>query len=407
VVTGPLEGMRVLELALWSFVPSAGAVLAEWGADVVKVEDPAGGDKLRGLVVSGVGADDTGVSFMFEVSNRGKRSVAVDVRHPAGVELVLALAERSDVFLTSLLPEARARLGLDVDDVRARNPRIVYALGTSTGRLGPEASRGGYDLASYWARTGLSVAATASCAEEPANMPVAGFGDLSTGLVLAGAIGAALLARERTGEAPVVDVSLLGNGLWAAQTEIVATNLLGTDTFFKGERRQGTNPINAAYRTKDDAFVQLVMLEADRHWPDLCERLGRADLARDQRFATMADRRQRYAECVAVLAEVFATRTAAEWAEALSGSDGVWSLVRTPREAVADVQARANGYVQEATSEDGAPYAAVSSPVRFDGICPTHRPAPSLGAHTDEVLVDVLGLSQEALIDLKVTGAVL
>jgi crotonobetainyl-CoA:carnitine CoA-transferase CaiB-like acyl-CoA transferase len=392
---------------MWSFVPSAGVALAEWGAEVIKVEAPEGGDKLRGLVVSGVSTSDSGLAFMFEVNNRGKRSVGIDVRHEQGRELVLRLAEQCDVFLTSLLPDVRARLGLDIDDVRARNRRIVYAIGTAGGREGPEAERGGYDLASYWARTGLGVAATAPCAALPANMPVAGFGDVTTGLVLAGGIAAALVGRERTGEGCVVDASLLGGGLWAAQTEVTATNLLGQDRFFKRERDEATNPLNAPYRTKDDRFVQLVMLEADRHWPDLCERLGRSDLAADQRFATMAGRREHAAACIAVLDEVFATKTADEWCDVLAGASGVWSLVQTAREAGHDRQARANGYVRDARSGEGAEYVSVSSPVRFDGADPGHVPAPGHGADTDAVLQELLGLGENELIELKIAGAVL
>ncbi|MGH9138802.1 MAG: CaiB/BaiF CoA transferase family protein [Acidimicrobiales bacterium] len=406
-MSGALAGIRVVEVALWSFVPSAGVALAEWGAEVIKVEAPEGGDKLRGLVVSGVPAGEGGLSFMFEVNNRGKRSVGIDVRNPEGRDLVLRLAERSDVFLTSLLPEVRARLGLDIDDLRGGNPHLVYAIGSAGGLLGAEAGLGGYDLASYWARTGLGLAATAPCADVPANMPVAGFGDMSSGLVLAAGVAAALVGRERTGEGAVVDVSLLGTGLWAAQTEVTATNLLGVDRFFKREREEATNPINAAYRTKDGRFVQLVMLEADRHWPDLCARVGRDDLAADQRFATMADRRANAPACIAALDEIFATRTADEWCDALAGASGVWTLVRTAREAAEDPQGRANGYVRTATSAAGAPYVSVSTPVRFDGTEASVGPAPEHGADTDAVLEDVLGIDTERLIELKVSGAVL
>ena len=405
-MTGPLEGVRVVELAMWSFVPSAGVALAEWGAEVIKVEAPEGGDKLRGLVVSGVASADAGLAFMFEVNNRGKRSVGIDVRHPDGRELVLRLAEQSDVFLTSLLPAARARLGVDVDDVRGRNPGLVYAIGSGGGTAGPEADRGGYDLASYWARTGLAEAVRGE-APFPPNMPVAGFGDVSTGLVLAGGVAAALLHRERTGEGGVVDASLLGNGLWAAQTEVTATNLLGTDRFFKRGRDEGTNPLNAPYATADGRFVQLVMLEADRLWPDLCRRLDRPDLVDDPRFATMAARAEHAPACRAVLDEVFAARPLAHWRAALEEAEGVWAVVRTASEALEDPQVVANGYARTATSADGVEYVAVSTPLRFDGAPPPTAPAPEHGAHTDEVLHDVLGLTPDELLELKLAGAVL
>ena len=403
----PLDGIRVLELAMWSFVPSAGAVLAEWGADVIKVEPPEGGDKLRGLVVSGVDADAAGLAFMFETNNRGKRSIGIDVRVDEGRELVLRLAENCDVFLTSLLPSTRRRLGVDAGDVQARNPRAVYAVGSGGGPGAPDADRGGYDLASYWARTGIAAAVTAPGADLPANMPVAGFGDVTTGLALAGAIAAALVQRERTGKGGVVDVSLLGMGMWAAQTEVTATNLLGVDRFFKRERHEGANPLNAPYRTKDGRFIQLVMLEADRHWPDLCDRIGRPDLAADDRFATMAARRANVEACVAALAETFATRDLAEWRDALAGASGVWAPVQTAREAAGDPQVVASGYARRARAVNGVEYVAVSSPARFDGADPGHRPAPEHGADTDVVLREVLGLDSDELLALKVSGAVL
>ncbi len=392
---------------MWSFVPSAGVALAEWGADVIKVEAPEGGDKLRGLVVSGVSGADAGLAFMFEVNNRGKRSVAIDLANPGGRELVLRLAEHCDVFLTSLLPSVRKRLGIDVDDVRARNPRLVYAIGSGGGRQGDEADRGGYDLASYWARTGLAHAVRDPAAATPPNLPVAGFGDVATGLVLAGGIAAALVGRARTGEGTVVDASLLGNGLWAAQTEITGTDLLGTDRFFKRERSEATNPINAAYRTADGRFVQLVMLEADRHWPDLCTRIGRPDLVDEPRFATMALRREHAAECIAVLDEVFDAEPLAHWEAALDGAEGVWAVVRTAREAAHDPQALANGYSRRAHSAGGTEYTSVSTPVRFDGAELHPGPAPEHGADTDEVLQEILGITMDELLELKVAGAIL
>lgn len=403
---GPLDGARVLEVAMWSFVPSAGVALAEWGAEVIKVEAPDGGDKLRGLVVSGVESAD-GLAFMFEVNNRGKRSIGIDVRNPEGRELVLRLVEHCDVFLTSLLADVRARLGLDIEDVRARNPSLVYAIGSGGGPDGPESGRGGYDLSSYWARTGLANATMAPGTDLPPNLPAAGFGDVQTGLVLAGGIAAALVGRERTGRGSVVDASLLGSGLWAAQTEVTATNLLGADRFFKRERSEGGNPINAAYRTKDQRFVQLVMIEADRHWPDLCRRIGREDLLDDERFDSMAARSTNADACRAELDETFASRTADEWVDALEGATGVWSLVQTAREVAADPQAVANRYVRPARSDGGADYVSVSTPIRFDRRDPGHRPAPELGADTDAVLAELLTMGMDEILELKISGAVL
>jgi crotonobetainyl-CoA:carnitine CoA-transferase CaiB-like acyl-CoA transferase len=195
--------------------------------------------------------------------------------------------------------------------------------------------------------------------------------------------------------------------MWAAQTEVTATNLLGVDRFFKRERDEGTNPINAAYRTSDGRFLQLVMLEADRHWPELCDRIGRQDLVGDPRFADMAARRVNAVDCVAVLAEVFGSAPAAHWRERLDGVAGVWALVATAREAASDPQVLANGYARAATSASGTEYVSVSTPLRFEGVEPQVRPAPEHGAHTDEVLAELLGLRPDELIDHKVAGAIL
>ena len=204
-----LEGIKVLEVSAWAFVPSAGAVLADWGADVVKVEPPTG-DPLRGLVNAGIGAEG-GPSFPWEAWNRGKRSIALDLKHPDARAIVLKAAAEADVFLTSYLPQTRRKLGLDIDDIRAVNPSIVYGCGTGQGSLGEESEKGGYDAISFWARGGVGSIVTPPGAERPIGQPGGAFGDSLSGMALAGGIAAALVRRARTGEGAVVDVALLGH----------------------------------------------------------------------------------------------------------------------------------------------------------------------------------------------------
>src|SRR5579883_888174 len=224
-MTEVMRGVRVLEVASWTFVPSAGAVLADWGADVLKIEHPAFGDPQRGLVTMGLApGGPSSVNFMMEQPNRGKRSVALDLATPGGLELLYRLAETSDVFLTNFLPAARQRLRIDVEHIRARNPRIVYVRGTGQGVKGPEAEKGGYDGASYWARGGIAESITPEGLEAPVSQTAA-FGDLNGGMTIAGGIAAALFRRERTGEPSVVDVSLLGLAAWTMSPGVVAAKL--------------------------------------------------------------------------------------------------------------------------------------------------------------------------------------
>lgn len=402
-----LSGIRVVEVAMWGFVPSAGVVLADWGADVVKVEHPVHGDPLRGLLTSGGGMQKTsGANFMWELFNRGKRSVGIDIRHPEGLDLLYQLVAGADVFITSFLPEARARLRMDVDDLRAHNPGLVYGRGSGMGPEGPEVNRGGYDAAAWWARSSVAYKVTPPGAPISAPMPGPAFGDLQSGLMLAGGIAAALLKRERTAEPSVVDVSLLNAGMWGMSAEITATTLLGIDAFFISDRRVVPNPIVAQYRTKDDRFLQLVMLEADVHWPDLCRRIGRPDLVDDPRFSTMPLRAENSAACVAELERAFAARTLAEWKEALADATGVWAPVQGPREIPDDPQVQANAYVRTRRTANGEEYCAVSSPVRTDGATDELRPAPEHGEHTEEVLLE-LGCSWEQIAHWKETQAIL
>jgi crotonobetainyl-CoA:carnitine CoA-transferase CaiB-like acyl-CoA transferase len=398
-----LEGVRVLEVAQWWFVPAAGAVLADWGADVVKVEHPVSGDPQRGLITSGLVPPTGGVNFMVEQPNRGKRSVGIDLAKPRGRDLLDRLIASADVFLTNFLPDARRRLRIDVDDVRQANPRIIYVRGHGQGARGPDAGKGGYDAASFWCRGGIANAMTPPGAGAPV-MQRAAFGDSTGGMTVAGGIAAALFRRERTGEPSVVDVSLLGTAMWVMAPDIIASKLLGID-LPSGDRTQPPNPIVNSYRTKDGRWLFLNMLQPDRYWPDLCRRLGRVDLIADPRFADGRARFENRAECVRVLDAIFAERTLAEWRAQLADAEGVWAPMQSARELPDDPQAIANGYLPEVDRGDGTRFTLVASPVQFDGEAPPLRPAPDLGQHTEEVLLD-LGLSWDDLAAAKEAGAI-
>ena len=303
-----MAGVRVLEVASWTYVPAAGAVLAEWGADVIKIEHPETGDPQRGLVSSGLLPSGT-VDFTVELPNRGKRSVGLDIGSDEGREILLQIAASSDVFVTSFLPSVRRKLHIDVDDIRAVNPDIIYVRGSALGQRGPESERGGYDFSTYWGRGGSSDTATGADAAYPVGQPGGAYGDVIGGLTIAGGICAALLHRDRTGEALIVDSSLLAMGAWATGFSVAASCVFGIERMGGGTRYDSPNPAVGTYKTKDARFISVVLLQADRYWPDFVKRLGHPVLQTDERFASASARVQNKRECIDLLDEAFAART--------------------------------------------------------------------------------------------------
>ena len=401
----PMDGIRVVELASWTFVPAAGAVLAEWGADVLKIERPDGGDPQRGLVSSGlVPGGESGVNFYVEQPNHGKKSVAINVQHPDGRIALLKLCEHADVFLTNWLPGPLSRVRLLVDDVRSANPNIVYVRGHGQGVRGPDADKGGYDSSAFFARSGVMQSLAYGDDPYGPTQPPA-FGDLPGGQTIAGAVAAALLQRERTGDAPVVDVSLLAFGMWVNAPDIVQSRLLGRP-IPKMTRTNLANPVVNRYLTKDGRLIQLVMLQGVRFWPELLTALGRRDLADDERFATPEGMYEHRVEGRELLDEIFATRTFDEWKQVLSTIKGVWAPVQQGLDLYDDPQVVANGYLGDATTDAGVPFQLPTNPVQFDEQPNTIERAPMLGEHTDDVL-RAAGYDDDAIIQLKIDGAIL
>jgi crotonobetainyl-CoA:carnitine CoA-transferase CaiB-like acyl-CoA transferase len=399
-----LEGVRLVEVADWGFVPSAATVLGDWGADVVKVEHPVRGDPIRGLITAGIIPGASGRNFFVEHLGRNKRSIGVDLNVEAGREVLCRLVERADIFLTNFLPEARRRLRIDPADLRAHNPRLIYARGHGQGQRGPDAGRGGYDGVSFWARGAIADRLTPPGQPHVTQRPA--FGDFIGGMFIAGGLAGALYHRERTGEALEVDVSLLGTATWVMSPDIVAAMMYGFDLPQSG---MGAipNALVGNYRCADGRHLVLMMLQETRFWPIFCRAVGREDLLRDPRFNPDAVRHQHTAELVGELRAMFEQRPRAAWAEVLNASECIWGPVQTPSEVAGDRQVVANRYVVAAERPGEDPVRVVSSPVQFDnGFVEVRSAAAEVGAHTEEVLLEA-GYSWEDIAGLKAAQAIL
>jgi crotonobetainyl-CoA:carnitine CoA-transferase CaiB-like acyl-CoA transferase len=404
-MTAVMEGVRILEVAEHTFVPAASALLADWGAQVIKVEHVERGDAMRGLLSSGVGLMGTDVHVLLEHSNRGKQSIGLDLSTDEGLDLLYRLAATCDVFLTNKLPSVRRKLRIDVEDITAHNDRIIYVRGTGQGELGPDADRGSYDVLAYWHRAGTALGVMHEGDPTVPVPPAPAFGDSIGAMTIAGGIMGALFHRERTGEATTVDVSLLGTGIWSMGAAMALSLQLGFPWAPPARGTNMGNPLVSTYQAADGRWVSLSCLQAGRYWAELCAVVGRPELATDERFADAAAIREHAAEGVALLREVFAQRSADEWREALQGFSGQWAIVQSTLEAAEDPQTVANGYVVDSATAEGTPFKLAAAPVQFGPDLPRTSRAPEFNEHGDEILQS-LGLDMDAIVDLKVKGVV-
>lgn len=395
------DGYRILELGTWVLVPAAATVLADFGADVIKIEHPRRGDPQRGLSTGGVTPNLDGVSIAMQQTNRGKRSVGLDVAVAEGREVLYELASRSDVFMTSFLPAARQKMQIDVEHIRARNPDIIYARADAVGPRGPEGGKPGYDSAVFFGRAGILDSLDPDDVRLPPTLP--GFGDKTGAMNIAFGVAAALLKRERTGEPSVVDVSLLGSAMWVNSSSIVYSAAIGAD--FTRQQRRNTNPIAGTYRTADGRWIGLTMLESDRWWPDLCRHLHREDLLADPRFVDAQARTDNSGACVQELAGTFASAPLDEWRRRLATLWAPWEVVQNQLEVLEDPQARENGYVTEVDHPTGRRITVVRAPVQFDETPTMLGTAPEPGAHTEEVLLE-MGHDWDDIVRYQEQGAI-
>jgi crotonobetainyl-CoA:carnitine CoA-transferase CaiB-like acyl-CoA transferase len=404
-MTAVMSGVRVLEVAEHTFVPAASALLADWGAEVIKIEHAERGDAMRGLAQSGLAVVGGDVHVLLEHSNHSKKSLGLDLKSPDGLDILYKVAATCDVFLTNKLPSVRSALKIDVDDLRAANPDIIYVRGTGWGERGPDADKGAYDSLAYWNRAGIAMSMKQPEDDFIISPPAPAFGDSIGAMTIAGGIMGALFHRERTGEATTVDVSLLGVGIWSMGAGLALCNQMGQPTLGIGRKGPTGNPLVTNYVTKDDRWVSLCCLQATKYWPEMCELIGRPDLGTDERFADPLSMMSNAAVAGEILATEFASRTAAEWREILADFSGQWAMIQDILEVVDDPQTLANGYVATCESEGGIEYKLATAPVQYGGTPAPVGRAPEFNEHGDAIL-ESIGIDWDTIVDLKVRGVV-
>lgn len=400
-MSGPLEGVRVVELAVWVAGPAAGLILADWGAEVVKIEPPGIGDPARSF--SRMLGGDLPFNPPFEMDNRNKRGVVLDLQQAEGLLIALELIDAADVFVSNLRPDALVRLGLDPRTLLERRPELVYGLITGFGLEGPDAGKAAYDIAAFWARSGLAHLLTTPGSPPPFQR--GGMGDHGAGMSLAGGIAAALYARERSGRGQLVATSLLRQGVYTLAFDLSIALRFGV-TVAMADRTTMANPAVNNYRTADDRWLWIVGLEGDRHWPPLARAVGRPEWIEDPRFATATARAQNAQELIAGLDAIFATRTRDAWAEIFAAEPDLWwAPVQTLDELVADPQLLPSGALVEVPDE-GTTTAFPATPVDFHGTPGAQRGmAPEPGRDTQAVLEE-LGRDAAAIAELRRRGVV-
>ena len=396
---GPLEGIKVVEMGVWVAGPSCVAILGDWGADVIKIEPP-NGDPFRGLF-AGLGFG-SGFNPPFELDNRGKRSIALNLEEPDGRAAALQLIDQADVFVSNMRPRVLEKYGLSYDACAARNPRLVYAQMTAYGAETDDANRASYDIGAFWSRAGVAASLVPPGGDPPQQR--GGMGDHMTGTSAAGAISAALYRRELTGKGQRIGVSLLRVGIYMMGWDM-NIHLRSGMPIVPVDRFHAPNPIINSFRAGDGKWFFLLLLQADRHWPDLLRAIGRPALLEDERFKNIEVRRQNTAALVQELDAIFATRTLDEWRDIFDRENVWFAPVQTLEEAAADPLVQQAGAFIEIETPDG-PKRQVATPAQFYGTPVGPRTwAPEAGQDTEQILLE-LGYDWEKIIALKEEGAI-
>jgi len=397
----PLEGIRVLDWTIWQQGPVSTMMLGDLGAEVIKIEERVGGDPGRGVM--SIGGTMTGVSgqrnYYFEVNNRHKKSLTLNLKTPEAKEIVYKLVEKSDVFVQNFRKGVAAKLGLDYQTLSKHNPKLIYASASGYGPEGPDSGEPSFDY------MGLARSGIMNAVGEPDMNPLnitGGIADQMGAIMLAYGVITALFTRERYGIGQEVDTSHLGS-MMALQGLNLACRLTLGKEFRRAYRTKAPNPLWNHYKCSDDKWICLAMIQADRYWPDLCKALGIQELEKDPKFATMAVRGKNSEELIAILDKIFAAKPREEWMSILkNGGDFIYTIVNSINDLPDDPQMLANNYVVPYAHPAWGPIKVVGVPVRFSKTPGDPKGvAPEFGEHTEQVLLDLLGYSWEDIGRLK------
>lgn len=408
-MTQVMKGVRVLEVAQFTFVPAAGAILADWGADVIKIEHPVRGDTQRGFLNMGGVTLDPQRHTLFEHPNRGKRSVGIDLATEEGQELLYEIAKTCDVFLTNYLPAVRQKNKFDVEHIRAVNPNIVYARGSALGNKGPERLIGGFDGTCFWSRSGIAHTMTPPELEGPLSQGMPAFGDSIGGMFIAGGISGALLHREKTGEGVELDVSLLSAAWWACGANLAQGMETGVWTRNSMPTSGGStrNPFMGNFRTSDNGTINLCMVSPTGLIRDTFEHVGAPEAADDPRFKDVLSLIENAGAASDILVKKFAEKPFAYWRQHLKTLKGQWAPIQSLEDLLTDEQTIANDMIieVEGIDESGKPLRLVRGPVQFDGQPLKTTRSPQASEHTELFLME-MGVEWDRIEALKAKGAI-
>jgi crotonobetainyl-CoA:carnitine CoA-transferase CaiB-like acyl-CoA transferase len=396
---GPLEGVKVVEMGVWVAGPSCAAILADWGATVTKIEPPEG-DPFRGLFASLL---DINMNPPFELDNRGKRSIALNLDNAQARAIAHQLVDEADVFVSNMRPRVLEKYGLSHAECSARNPRLIYAQVTGYGPDHDESNRAAYDVGAFWSRAGVAASLMTADSSEPPSQR-GGMGDHMTGSNAAGAISAALYNREKTGKGQRVAVSLMRIGAYMMGWDLNTHLRMGVPIVPYG-RHGAVNPIINCFKDSQGRWFWLLLLQADRHWPDLLAALNAAELGADARFANIPARMENKSALVDALDAIITQKTLAEWGPIFDAHNVWYAPVQALHELPQDPMAYAAGIFVDVPADDG-PIRQVATPADFYGTPVEPRGwAPELGQNTEEVLLE-LGMDWDRIIALKESGAI-
>jgi crotonobetainyl-CoA:carnitine CoA-transferase CaiB-like acyl-CoA transferase len=400
---GIFSGLKVIDCASFIAGPAAATILSDFGADVIKVEPPESGDPHRFLYLLPPNpvADR---NYFWELTNRNKRGIALNLKNPGGLEVLIKLIKGADVFVINYPPHVRKALGLTYEDVSGINPKIIYADISGYGEKGPESDKPGFDVTAYWARTGLMDAARNDGSPPP--FPISGIGDHATASTLYGGIVTGLYQREKTGAGCHVSTSLIAEGSWAAAGWLQAALDGAKFPKTKEDRKNPHNALTNTYQTLDNRWLVLVMVQEDKDWPGLVKTLGRDDLMSDSRFANSKMRRTNAIELMQTLEKEFLLKPLDYWRKSLDEARVTFSVIQTVEELASDPQLILNEILRPIQNGQDTTSLTVDSPLKVQGedkVLP--RPAPSLGQHTIEILGE-LGYNSAEIENLRSEGTI-